>query len=139
MFSLVQKAFRQIWPTHEPASDPVVAYETQTTEEEPKMSSEGDKALNNNNVGPIVRAGDMAQAVIDTAEVDNPGKEIRVFDKIAYVRIETDGELRLTRETMEEQLGRPFEMRELEINLASFAGQIESTEDFVRFYYDKTM
>jgi toluene monooxygenase system protein D len=62
-----------------------------------------------------------------------------VEDKRAYVRIETDGELILTRKTLEEQLGRPFNMQELEINLASFAGQIRADQDQIRFYFDKSL
>ena len=103
------------------------------------MSTMGDQALNNNNVGPIIRAGELVEPVIETAEIDNPGKEIRVEDKRAYVRIETDGELILTRKTLEEQLGRPFQMQELEINLASFAGQILADEDQIRFYFEKSL
>nr|2BF3_A Chain A, TOLUENE-4-MONOOXYGENASE SYSTEM PROTEIN D [Pseudomonas mendocina] len=92
-----------------------------------------------NNVGPIIRAGDLVEPVIETAEIDNPGKEITVEDRRAYVRIAAEGELILTRKTLEEQLGRPFNMQELEINLASFAGQIQADEDQIRFYFDKTM
>nr|2BF5_A Chain A, Toluene-4-monooxygenase System Protein D [Pseudomonas mendocina]2BF5_B Chain B, Toluene-4-monooxygenase System Protein D [Pseudomonas mendocina] len=98
-----------------------------------------DQALHNNNVGPIIRAGDLVEPVIETAEIDNPGKEITVEDRRAYVRIAAEGELILTRKTLEEQLGRPFNMQELEINLASFAGQIQADEDQIRFYFDKTM
>jgi toluene monooxygenase system protein D len=79
------------------------------------------------------------EPVIETAEIDNPGKEITVEDRRAYVRIAAEGELILTRKTLEEQLGRPFNMQELEINLASFAGQIQADEDQIRFYFDKTM
>jgi toluene monooxygenase system protein D len=103
------------------------------------MTNLGDETLNNNNVGPIIRAGDLVEPVIETAQIDNPGKEIRVNDKRAYVRIEADDELILTRETLEEQLGRPFNMQELEINLASFAGQILADEDQILFYFEKTL
>lgn len=103
------------------------------------MSTLADQALHNNNVGPIIRAGDLVEPVIETAEIDNPGKEITVEDRRAYVRIAAEGELILTRKTLEEQLGRPFNMQELEINLASFAGQIQTDEDQIRFYFDKTM
>nr|1G10_A Chain A, TOLUENE-4-MONOOXYGENASE CATALYTIC EFFECTOR [Pseudomonas mendocina]1G11_A Chain A, TOLUENE-4-MONOOXYGENASE CATALYTIC EFFECTOR [Pseudomonas mendocina]2BF2_A Chain A, TOLUENE-4-MONOOXYGENASE SYSTEM PROTEIN D [Pseudomonas mendocina]2BF2_B Chain B, TOLUENE-4-MONOOXYGENASE SYSTEM PROTEIN D [Pseudomonas mendocina] len=102
-------------------------------------STLADQALHNNNVGPIIRAGDLVEPVIETAEIDNPGKEITVEDRRAYVRIAAEGELILTRKTLEEQLGRPFNMQELEINLASFAGQIQADEDQIRFYFDKTM
>ena len=103
------------------------------------MKSLAEIALNNNNVGPIIRAGELVDPVIETAEIDNPGKEIRVEDKNAYVRIEADGELILTRKTLEDQLGRPFNMQELEVNLASFAGQIQTDEDQVRFYFVKKL
>ncbi len=93
----------------------------------------------NNKVGPVMRAGEIAQAVCEAAIEDNPGKDIQIEDKVAYVRIQTDDELILRRETLEEMIGRDFEMRELEINLASFSGKIESDSDHVRFYFTKHM
>jgi len=101
------------------------------------MTQQPGDALNNNWVGPVVRAGDVARAVAEAAEEDNPGKEIKVEDRIAYLRIQTDNEMILRRETIEEMLGRPFRMNELEINLSSFAGQIEVADDQVRFYLNK--
>lgn len=100
---------------------------------------EAEKRLKNNNVGPIMRAGDIAQAVIDAAEIDNPDKNIKVEDKKAYLRIYTENELVLYKETLEQELGRPFNMNELEINLASFAGRIELTSDKARFYFKDNM
>jgi toluene monooxygenase system protein D len=93
----------------------------------------------NNRVGPILRAGPITQGVIEAAEEDNPGKQIRVDDKLAYVRIDCEGELVLRRETLERALGRPFKMSELELNLGSFAGRIETGDEQVRFYYEKTL
>jgi toluene monooxygenase system protein D len=93
----------------------------------------------NNRVGPILRSSEITEGVIEAAHEDNPGKTIRVDDKIAYVRIDTEGELILRRETLERTIGRPFKMSELEVNLGSFAGRIETTEDHVRFYFDKKL
>ena len=93
----------------------------------------------NNRVGPVLRCSEITEAVIDAAKEDNPGKEIRVDDKGAYIRIDTEGELIIKRATLEEMLGRPFRMSELEINLGSFAGRIETTHDFVRFYFNKSL
>lgn len=93
----------------------------------------------NNRVGPVLRASEITQGVIESAHEDNPGKEIRVDDKTAYVRIDTENELVLRRETLERNLGRPFRMSELEVNLGSFAGRIETTADYVRFYYEKKL
>lgn len=96
-------------------------------------------AYRNNRVGPVLRASGITEGVVEAAEEDNPDKTIRVDDKLAYVRIDCDGELILRRATLERTLGRPFRMSELEVNLASFAGRIETTEDQVRFYYEKAL
>ena len=99
----------------------------------------GGDASENNRVGPIIRSGEVAQAVAEAVEIDNPDKEIFVDDKVAYVRSAVENECILRKETLEEILGREFEMRELEINLSSFAGQIETTSDYVRFYFEKIL
>lgn len=103
------------------------------------MNNSTATAYKNNRVGPIIRAGDVAQAAIEAAEIDNPGKDVHVEDRSAYIRLEAEKEFILKRETLEEMLGRAFEMRELEINLSSFAGQIDMGTDQVRFYLEKTI
>ena len=97
------------------------------------------QAYHNNMVGPVMRAGDLAMAIIEAAKIDNPGKEVFVDDKRAYIRIHTEHEMILRRETIEEELGRPFKMNDLEVDLSSFAGQIESQDNAVRFYFLKKM
>lgn len=96
-------------------------------------------AYRNNRVGPVLRASDITEGVVEAAREDNPGKDIRVEDNLAYVRIDTEGELILRRETLERALGRPFRISELEVNLGSFAGRIETSDDHIRFYYEKTL
>lgn len=97
------------------------------------------QAYHNNMVGPVMRAGDLAMAVIEAAKIDNPGKEVFVDDKRAYMRIHTEHEMVLHRATIEEELGRPFKMNDLEVDLSSFAGQIESGDNSIRFYFVKKM
>ena len=97
------------------------------------------QAYHNNRVGPVMRGGDLAMAVIEAAKIDNPGKEVFVDDKRAYIRIHTEHEMVLHRKTIEEELGRPFKMNDLEVDLSSFAGQIESGDNSIRFYYTKNI
>jgi len=92
----------------------------------------------NNRVGPVLRQGALAKAVAEAAEVDNPERTIAIDDKVAYVRISTDGEMVLRRATIEEMLGKPFQMRELEVELSSFSGRIDNAEEYIRFYFEKT-
>ena len=56
----------------------------------------------------------------------------------AYVRIFTDNEMIITRATLEACLGRRFLMQELEINLSSFAGRIETGTQQFRFYFKRS-
>ena len=54
----------------------------------------------------------------------------------------SDGETVLVPQSdvsIEEELGRPFRMNDLEVDLSSFAGQIESRDDSVRFYFAKKL
>jgi len=103
------------------------------------MSTDIGHSFQNNRVGPVLRSGDVANAAVEAVEIDNPGKDIKVEDKLAYIRISVDNECVLNRATMEEMLGRPFEMRELEINLSSFAGNIETNAEQTRFYFNKAV
>jgi toluene monooxygenase system protein D len=95
------------------------------------------QAYHNNLVGPVMRAGALATAIIEAAKIDNPGKEVFVDDKRAYIRIHTEHEMILRRETIEDELGRSFKMNDLEVDLSSFAGQIESGDNSIRFYFSK--
>ena len=124
----------------EESSGPSTGNDGSTKKEETRMStSSSAKAYHNNLVGPVMRAGALADAVIEAARIDNPGKEVVVEDKRAYIRIHTEHEMILRQATIEEELGRPFKMNDLEVDLSSFAGQIESHDDSVRFYFDKRL
>lgn len=96
-----------------------------------------DTAHLNNMVGPIMRQGGLAKAVFEAAEADNPGRTIQMVDKVAYVRIQTEDEMILRESTIEEMLGKPFKLNQLEVDMASFAGRIETNSNFVRFYFSK--
>ena len=99
----------------------------------------GDDAARNNAVGPVLRVGEVADAVIEALEEDNPGKTFTVEDRVAYIRAETEGECVVRAETVARLLGRPFRIAELELNLTSFAGRIETTDDTIRFYFRKRL
>ena len=93
----------------------------------------------NNSVGPVLRAVEVAEAVLEALREDNPDKDFVIEDQVSYIRIETEGECVIRRETMSRAMGRPFAMAELEINLTSFSGRIETTDDQMRFYLQRTL
>ena len=92
-----------------------------------------------NAVGPVVRAGEVGDAVLEALREDNPGKEFVVEDHIAYVRIETEGECVIRQVTLSRLLGREITMAELEIDLTSFSGRIDTDDRQMRFYLAKTL
>ncbi|MDR2279431.1 MmoB/DmpM family protein [Gordonia sp. PDNC005] len=86
-------------------------------------------------VGPVVQAGEIADAVASAAVIDNDGQRVDIRNRGSYVRVEVDGgECILRRQTIEEELGRPFLMRELEVSMPSFVGRIETGTEQIRFY-----
>jgi len=76
---------------------------------------------------------DDIDAIIAALRDDNPDQEIRVIDRHAYVRIEGDPPLLLTRKSIEAHMGREYPMREIEMMMSSFSGVIDSTssEQFI--------
>lgn len=91
-------------------------------------------------VGPVIRGMDaqLADAVIAAMEVDNPNSEIMVDDQGGYIRISVEREARLTRKSMEEELGHAFRLSELEPALSGFAGRMKVGDDEVVWYLERT-
>ena len=59
----------------------------------------------NNSVGPVLRAGEVAEAVLEALREDNPDKDFVIEDQVSYIRIETEGECVIRRETMSRAMG----------------------------------
>ena len=85
--------------------------------------------------GPLLRSGEMAQAIVEALAEDNPGKALTVADHSGYIRVEGPEGLVLRRETVTSILGRPFRMEELALTMTGFSGKIETTTDYVRWYF----
>ena len=98
------------------------------------MTSDGNESLADF-VGPVMRAGELADAVARSIEDDNPGKEVRIIDRGDYVRIHTARLCRLTRGALERHLGQPYELRSLESEMPAFSGRLRTSDaEFVWFY-----
>jgi toluene monooxygenase system protein D len=84
-----------------------------------------------------LRWSDVAQAVVIAIKEDNPDKQITIDEHTSYIRIQAENECIVRRETIEKALGRAFQMQELELSMSSFAGQIETSTNYMRFYLNK--
>jgi hypothetical protein len=90
-------------------------------------------------VGPVVRGMDaeLAEAVIEAVEIDNPDSQVQIDDRGGYIRISVPQRCRLTQASLEEALGRPFPLAQLEPSLSAFAGRMNLTDDEVVWYLDR--
>ena len=85
--------------------------------------------------GPVLRGSEVSVAVVEAIRADNHDKDVLVDDHGAYLRVEAEDGLVVTRDSVEAALGRSFNMQEIELHLASFSGKIEMTEDYVRWFF----
>jgi len=84
-------------------------------------------------VGPILRMCDEVELVVEAIRDDNPERDIEVIDRGAYVRVQADGYLRVTEESLKHHLGDGFHLRSLEGMLSSFAGRIKTASDHIEW------
>src|SRR5262245_37148059 len=90
-----------------------------------------------NAVGPVIRAGELADAVAAAIEEDNPGQGVEIVDRGDYVRIHAERRCRLTRATLEKHLGRAFPLSLLEVEMPSWSGRLRTGVDEYVWFYER--
>lgn len=79
-------------------------------------------------VGPVLRAGRVADAVIAAVRALNA--DVEAIDRGAYIRVLVPERCRVTRAAVEEALGDPFRLpADLEAIMPSFQGCFHVEED----------
>ena len=84
-------------------------------------------------VGPVMRAGEFADAVIEAIREDNEGREVVVEEHASYMRIKVPGECVLRFATVSDMLGRDVSASDVEVNMPSFEGFIRTEGDHMRW------
>jgi toluene monooxygenase system protein D len=84
-----------------------------------------------NPVGPVLRMGDEVELVIAAIEDDNPGTDIEVIDRGAYVRVQGEDQITVTQETLRRYLGADYEIRSFEGIMSAFSGTVITTSDSI--------
>lgn len=96
------------------------------------------KVRNDRHVGPVLKTGELADAVLETVQEDNPGKEILTEEHSSYLRIWVEDECVIRMDTLERMLGRPVTAGDIEINMPSFSGFIRTDTESIRFLASST-
>ena len=84
-----------------------------------------------NPVGPVLRMGDEVELIIAALEDDNPGTEIEVIDRGAYVRVQGEDQITVTEQTLRHYLGADYEIRSLGAIMSAFSGHVITTSDSI--------
>jgi toluene monooxygenase system protein D len=84
-----------------------------------------------NPVGPVLRMGDEVERIIAAIEDDNPGTDIEVVDRGAYVRVQGEDEITVTEETLRRYLGSDYEIRSFERVMSAFSGKVITSSDAI--------
>ena len=66
-------------------------------------------------------------SIIEAIMADNPRAVLNEYP--AMVKIDAPGRLVIKRETIEEALGRSYDLREIQLNLISLGGSVDESED----------
>ena len=69
----------------------------------------------------------MSRYIVQAVEEDNPG--VTVTYQPAMIRMECEDRLVINRETVEEKLGREWDVQELQLSLVTLGGNVEEEED----------
>ena len=74
-----------------------------------------------------LQANDDTRGVVDAIALDNP--EAHLDWQPGMVRITAPGTLVVRRSSVEEQVGRDYDLQELHINMISLSGHVDETDD----------
>lgn len=82
-----------------------------------------------------LQANEDSRCIVDAIVADNP--EATVNLQPAMVKIDMPGRLVIRRTSIEERLGRDFDLQEVQVHLISLSGHVEETEDELTLSWDR--
>ena len=84
-------------------------------------------------VGPVIKNGEVGDAVVEAVYEDNKGRKIEIEEHASYFRIKVEKECVIRFETVSEMLGRDVSRADIEANMPSLEGFIRIESDQIRF------
>ena len=78
---------------------------------------------------------DESRYIVEAIEQDNP--DVTVVYQPAMIRVENEGRLTVCRETVEEKMGRDWDVQELHLNLITLGGNVEEDDDELSLHWNE--
>lgn len=79
------------------------------------------------NVFIAFQTNDESRQIVDAILADNP--EAHLDEQPAMVRVVCPDRMTIRRESVEERLGRDFDLQELQLHLITLTGRIDESDD----------
>ena len=80
-----------------------------------------------------LQTNEDTRPIIEAILQDNPSAV--VDEQPAMVKINADGRLVVRRETIEELIGRDYDLQELQVNMITMSGNLDQTDDEIILYW----
>jgi len=80
-----------------------------------------------------LQTNEDTRPIIEAILQDNPGAV--VDEQPAMVKINADGRLVVRRETIEEIIGRDYDLQELQVNMITMSGNLDQTDDEITLFW----
>ena len=86
------------------------------------------------NVFIALQTNEDTRQLIEAIVQDNPHAVVN--EQPAMVKIDAEGKLVVRRETIEELIGRSYDLQELQVNLITMSGNLDQTDDEMILYWN---
>jgi phenol/toluene 2-monooxygenase (NADH) P2/A2 len=73
------------------------------------------------------QTNETSRGIVEAIVEDNPTATVN--EQPAMVKVDVPDAMTITRETVEEKLGRPFDLQELHVHLITLSGHIDESDD----------
>jgi len=81
----------------------------------------------------ILQDTEDSRPIIEAVGADNP--HVSIQRQPGMVRMEATQSLRINRETVEEKVGRDWDVQELHLNLVSLSGHVDEEDDYFELHW----
>ena len=80
-----------------------------------------------------LQTNEETRPIVEAIIQDNP--DCTVNEQPAMVKIDAEGKLVVRRETIEELIGRSYDLQELQVNLITMSGNLDQTDDEITLFW----
>lgn len=81
-----------------------------------------------------LQTNEDTRQIIEAILQDNPGAVVN--EQPAMVKIDAEGKLVVRRETIEELIGRSYDLQELQVHMITMSGNLDQTDDEITLFWN---